>query len=50
MGILEIAEELRNIAERKSKETGKPVQDVWEEAVKELDRIYKEYDNKLEEN
>ncbi len=42
MSILEIAEQLREIAERKSKETGKTVQEVWEEAVKELDSLYRE--------
>ena len=42
MSILEVAEELRKIAEIKSKETGKSIQEVWEESVKELDRIYKE--------
>ena len=45
MSILEIAEQLREIAERKSKETGKPVQEVWEEAVKELDSLYKDSDS-----
>ena len=49
MSILEIAEELRKIAEIKSKETGKSIQEVWEESVKELDRIYKEYDLELED-
>lgn len=46
MGILEIAEALREIAENKAKETGKTVQEVWEESVKELNRIYKENDEK----
>lgn len=45
MGILEIAEELRKIAENKAKETSKTVQEVWEESVKELNRLYKENDN-----
>ncbi len=49
MGILELAEELREIAERKSKESGKSIQEVWEEAVKELDRIYKEHDLEIED-
>ena len=49
MSILEIAEELRKIVEIKSKETGKSIQEVWEESVKELDRIYKEYDLELED-
>ena len=49
MSILEVAEELRKIAEIKSKETGKSIQEVWEESVKELDRIYKEYDLELED-
>lgn len=49
MSILEVAEELRKIAEIKSKETGKSIQEVWDESVKELDRIYKEYDLELED-
>lgn len=37
MSILEIAEELRKIAEKKAKETGLTVQEVWSDSIKELD-------------
>lgn len=46
MSILEKAEQLRKIAEKKSKETGKSVCEVWEEAIKELDKLCKESENR----
>lgn len=46
MSILEMAEQLREIAERKSRETGKSISEVWEEAIKELDKLYQENEDK----
>lgn len=46
MSILEKAEQLRKIAERKSKETGKSVSEVWEESIKELEKLFQENENK----
>ena len=40
MSILEIAEELRKIAEKKSEETGLTIQEIWSDAVKELNELY----------
>lgn len=45
MGLLDAAEQLRKIAEKKAKEKGVSVQEVWCEAVKELDSIFKKSEN-----
>lgn len=49
MSILEMAEELKSVLERKAKETNKSIQEVWKDSVKELYRIYKEQDSKFED-
>lgn len=46
MNILEIAEQLRSLAEERARKTGKSLQEVWNEAVKELDDIFKNEENK----
>ncbi|CEP45564.1 Uncharacterised protein [[Clostridium] sordellii] len=46
MNILEIADQLRKLAEERARETGKSLQEVWNEAVRELDDIFKNEENK----
>ncbi|CEK40056.1 hypothetical protein [Paraclostridium sordellii] len=46
MNILEIANQLRELAEERTRETGKSFQEVWNEAVRELDDIFKNKENK----
>lgn len=46
MNILEISDQLRALAEERARETGKSLQEVWNEAVKELECIFKNEENK----
>jgi len=46
MNILEIADQLRKLAEERARETGKSLQEVWNETVRELDDIFKNEENK----
>ena len=46
MNILEIADQLRKLAEERARGTGKSLQEVWNEAVRELDDIFKNEENK----
>ena len=46
MNILEIADELRGLAEERARETGRSSQEVWNESVRELDNIFKNKENK----
>lgn len=46
MNILEVANQLREVAEKRAKETGRSTQEVWNEAVKELNNIFKNEENK----
>ena len=48
MNILEIADQLRKLAEERARETGKSLQEVWNEAVRELDDIFKNEENKYQ--
>lgn len=47
MNILEIADQLRALAEKRAIESGRSSQEVWNEAVKELDNIFKMEEEKF---
>ena len=49
MNILEIADQLRKLVEERARETGKSSQEVWDEAVKELDNMFKNEENKYQQ-
>lgn len=48
MNILEIANQLRELAEERARETGRPLQEVWNEVVKELENIFKNEEKKYQ--